>query len=1375
MAKSIISGQQALALDENSPHPYLRRQAAMRTAIRYALDQENGLFPLPAPTGSGKNYCASEVIADILAEGFTDDGKFLKALPHKSADPTDAASEPVGRRYIFAIVPQKDNRRSFAKSIKGALKRKHGKSAAEANALVLDLPSASDGVKEYFLQWKTDKDGRRIRVFDNGKKTCPFKFSKKETNRAAKRKYNSLVDAAKRVHELESNAFTDPKLLDDYLKTLRESEGAMRAFLKECIKDMDPATKAGQLEIISRLWPASRLEGDKPAVIICTPQKLLYPIDRVLAPPIDALSSGISSQTIYIMDEFDHQKSDWLSVLLEAACMHDPIGYVKFFRSRFLSENHPPSPLLRGDEKAWIREYFGWAEVRKKERVSLDDMPKPSEMRSYAAAVEKAYLTARDEVYRTYGKYHLEYELAYGLESAKLSEKEEEEEERTARLFDIDSLCDLVDVNGSKGKKKIAPLTAKPDRSRELHIITPSQGEMPSESFKLRTMLRDSRQAIRMVLALFDRVEERIARLAAPVSTQYARRKSILSQFGFDASQPMIDPTIQIWSARARAKQLLTSTGARESRDISLYTRGVSMVKMEELKDPERRILLNNLSLETLPEAIIADIARFAPILAMSATWSAPSVTNWDCDHLEDVEQVFPADKAGWQKLLAPIERETSNINDEDGALYSRRAHRLQPPAAIADLSAIDEPDPLRPAIEIESAALQAALELGLDEAAAEQAIDILCKFAKDEKADASENDRDPSSKARHSLNRALRYLVAACEWASGALRGDNYAGLLLTQIDLNKKTPMSKTARKLIELAIDSASRAEGAAAAHIAAAAETLYIFNARTWDDEEKGFNALRRRLESGKPGLGVVNLATGSFSKNPQYMLPPEEALPAARRGKAVTLPHGVPCGPTPEMDFDFIYIESPTNRLTCPDPESPSNGKDNEKDKENLEFICEQKQLVHRSELTPFDAERNIRRVLSAPFSLRQQLGLTKLDSSRVEGARIVAQAVGRLSRTHVKSQTVVIALDEQLADNCDFEWLDNLPPTLELLAVREALGCPAPIAASIAAPRPVWANIRLGQPLKAETLAGKAEISNAKARRAHMNLLDKLFDENASERDLAAFDSERDQALRNPLFDWDDNRLPTSELSHTVHTPFPCKGYVYWQENDFAKVRIELPAPGEPDLAAARGRLRTRLREDGKPNEPIQEVSLAEARLGELLSVPIVSEHFAARGYLTNLDATTTGHLTPYIHQCVYKGALGEEALLAILSDYLAPDYRLERGSAQEAERTGDFTVKRADGSSTGVWIDAKHYNLRSYVTGGDEGESDESKFLRKAAENDAKRLIAVNVLADGVADLTKPRAVGASGKIFSVPYLIRDGAVDYENCRRIREWIEEA
>lgn len=115
--------------DDKELAPYLARQKAMREFFERALfapkDQgNNGLYFLGATTGSGKNYTAEQVTADLIAGGWDDSGCFNKCP---------------GRRYLVFVVPGKDNRDNYVASVRKLLVEQ-GMDGDAAQRMVFDLP-----------------------------------------------------------------------------------------------------------------------------------------------------------------------------------------------------------------------------------------------------------------------------------------------------------------------------------------------------------------------------------------------------------------------------------------------------------------------------------------------------------------------------------------------------------------------------------------------------------------------------------------------------------------------------------------------------------------------------------------------------------------------------------------------------------------------------------------------------------------------------------------------------------------------------------------------------------------------------------------------------------------------------------------------------------------------------------------------------------------------------------------------------------------------------------------------------------------------------------------------------------------------------------
>lgn len=529
--------------------------------------------------------------------------------------------------------------------------------------------------------------------------------------------------------------------------------------------------------------------------------------------------------------------------------------------------------------------------------------------------------------------------------------------------------------------------------------------------------------------------------------------------------------------------------------------------------------------------------------------------------------------------------------------------------------------------------------------------------------------------------------------------------------------------------------------------AAKDMVPCFNAAEWD---AGWRGAQKRLELGQPTLMFINLSAGGFSKNLKYKVP--ENL--------CDMVHQVDCGfenadRRPKMDLDFLYIESPTSRLTW-GVEINSN----KFVQQALLGVVEQEELVARGEVPFTQKRRNVRMLLSG---VNKSLPVRDTLSYQVEGARIVAQAVGRLMRTSVKMPCVQVLLDREIANDCNFSFLHDLPMGYELEQV---------VGACAAANNHMTDN-KEHAAVKQQNLAA---FRNNLAKQKHEKLAWKVTSLNAGDEDLTAFDGERDFYLHHFCLPWEDLAQYPERRSTALRMSHAANGYAYAEGGACKVPHFEFPSyDGEPvEQIAARLEDRCHCKE-GLKGATVRQVSQAAARVPELLSIREVRERWSSDGVPTTLQPAATAHMTPYMFQAVYLGELGESAGRAIFEAYYDGRYSLTRGDAAHAETGGDFEVLDAAGNTTGVWIDFKHYRIGAYIAYVRDGReaSDAERFRAKAQKIGAKRLLIVNVLADEAALECVPKALDAEGTVFSVPYMAADGAINLEMMEAIGRAIE--
>ena len=781
-----------------------------------------------------------------------------------------------------------------------------------------------------------------------------------------------------------------------------------------------------------------------------------------------------------------------------------------------------------------------------------------------------------------------------------------------------------------------------------------------------------------------------------------------------------------------------------DAADDSMYARGVDYLVMETTIEHMFTTYLTSHGIERMPEAYLASIAAKAPCVCMSATWSAPTVKNFNLDYLDEVHGVVRKD-AWIGELNQEIVRQTKLFNKQAAKEYDVDIAWVDESKEIAGMVAlaggafggiIVSPD------EVYERAMWFFDGIGVSEGLA---VRLRLKIA----------DRVGVSDAKSiefELKRLSKTLVAVSTWARGVARNEQRAGAVFTTRHMGNHGEFNSLAldlaREIVaELVIRNIKCPEMSYEKSLEAAKDMVPCFNAAEWD---AGWRGAQKRLELGQPTLMFINLSAGGFSKNLKYKVP--ENL--------CDMVHQVDCGfenadRRPKMDLDFLYIESPTSRLTW-GVEINSN----KFVQQALLGVVEQEELVARGEVPFTEKRHNVRLLLSGT---KRNLPVRNTLSYQVEGARIVAQAVGRLMRTSVKMPRVQVMLDREIANDCNFSFLHDLPMGYELEQVVGA--CSA-------------ANNHMADDKDhaADKQQNLAAFKNNLARQKHEKLAWKVTSLNAGMEDLAAFDDERDFYLHHFCLPWEDLASYPARRSTALRMPYATSGYAYAEGGACKVPHFEFPNyDGEPVEQIA-----ARLEEcccynEGFKGAKVRQVSQAAARVPELLSIREVRERWSRDGVPATLQPAATVHMTPYMFQAVYLGELGESAGRAIFEAYYDGRYSLTRGDAAHAETGGDFEVHDAAGNKTGVWIDFKHYRIGAYEAyrrnGGE--TTDAERFKAKAQTVGAKRLLIVNVLADEAALGLRQKPIDDEGMVFSFPYMAADGAISLEMMEAIGRAIE--
>lgn len=1288
--------------------PYRARQKTMRDFFERALfvpkgQDNNGLYFLGATTGSGKNYTAEQVTAGLIAGGWDESGCFNKCP---------------GRRTLVFVVPGKDNRDNYVANVRELLVGQ-GMSSDEAARMVFDIPRTGENI----LHWiETTRGKGAVGVRDI---PCPIEADDESSHRIIKRAWGNAMEIADDLLGILDTRNRLGGVADRLTPVLRDKLSSADASLRWAVShELKNITRG--MEVIPQIWPSALLNDESiPHVIALTPQKLINRIDTVTGAGVVLFNAMAAEKGLFIFDEIDHMKADILSTLTDDPVTFQPDEVLRILDRHF--NGGVVDPLLLGNRDQWMAVYThastsgdhkgSNAERNRVSRASVEE--DAEEIAKDAKKIQKALASCIKEM-------KLRPPFA-------LSDEAKEEQLSGRHLFGSDDI--------SVGDNSANPLRFKLNEGGTRNMIITRGG---SGRQTVSKAVRRARGLVRMVVG-------HLARCATLMDSLYygglsykddLSRKNIIDALGIRNDQTSEK---YFWDSLMLALFFKDRKNDEiDAVDDSMYARGVDYLVMETTIDHMFTTYLTNHGMERMPEAYLASIAAKAPCVCMSATWNAPTIKNFDLDYLDEVHGVVRKD-AWIGELNQEIVRQTKLFNKQAATVYDVDVVWVDESKKLAGMAAvvggaygggIVSPD------EVYEHAVEFFDQIGVSEGLA---VRLRREIA----------DRVRMSDAKNiefELKRLSKTLVAVSAWARGVARSEQQAGAIFTTRHMGNHGEFNSLAldlaREIVaELVIRNVKHPEASYEKSLEEAKDMVPCFNASGW---EEGWRGAQERLKDGEPTLMFINLAAGGFSKNFKYEVP--ESLRSTVRQ--------VDCGfdnaeRHPKMDLDFLYVESPTSRLTWGVDISSKKF-----DQQALLGVVEQEELVTRGEIPFIQKRHRVRTVLAGTGG---KLPVRDTLSYQVEGARIVAQAVGRLMRTSVKMPHVQVMLDREIAGDCDFSFLHDLPMGYEL---EQVVGACAAVNNHMADKKQH----------AAATQQNLAAFRNNLARQKHEKLAWKVTSLDAREEDLAAFDDERDFYLHHFCLPWEDLANYPACKSTALRMPYAASGYAYAEGGACKVPHFEFPCyDGEP-VEQITARLEECCRyNEGFRGAKVRQVSQAAARVPELLSIREVRERWSRDGVPATLQPAATVHMTPYMFQAVYLGELGESAGRAIFEAYYDGRYSLTRGDAAHAETGGDFEVLDAAGNKTGVWIDFKHYRIGAYIAYVRDGReaSDAERFRAKAQKVGAKRLLIVNVLADEAALECVPKALDAEGTVFSVPYMAADGAINVEMMEAVRRAIE--
>ena len=1333
-------------------HPYLRRQRAMRDFFATAAGQDHGLYLLTAVTGAGKNHVAADWAAGVVSRALCGQRDF-------------------DRDYIVVAIPQNNNCDEFRKKVKCRLKDKLAElghpelaSTEACRKAVVRVPSNKNCLKRWLREGE-----KRNELYKPGK-GCPL-LSQGDSEWSDKIQglWDDAVKAFNELRRIEGLGLKRP-LNKDNDDELDKSESKIRRALRDrCLdvaRDGSPLVLADLFDDVAalqRLYPSTILSepSEVPQIVILTPEKLGLPIDTIFGGSLSFYDQSVSSRSLFVFDEFDTLKSSMLRNYAERAMNNQPDDVIRAVGDRMRPGGSNAGGLVRGEVADWERTFA----IAKKELGSAA---------SIGDYKERDALSAAEQVKRSWGR--LRETICAVYEDLRLS-MTLRVDDGDKNLMNIGILLfgnDDIIVESSDGTKRSCSLVVDltdPDaniiksrscdgrgRGSEGHE---DQAEYPMELFLRR--LQGAQGQLMRHLALCSRLHNKVFN-GSPKHNMDRSIRNVVDALGIHSgASGDSDFWVNMVQREVNSRQIAFG----EPGDESVYQRGAGYIFIDNGQDHVGTSYLKENDIPFYPEVQLGNLAAETVVVGMSATCTAPTVKNFSFDYLRDVLGVMPR-VPELDELTEEILEETRKVNaglsgayDVEVGLISKHEPVVEYAGACSGLTATGA---CRSVDDVRPDAVSDARGVYDDDVFVERFLGTHDNGGVRGLFNELVSAVGPKLAALR-VAQLTGYLEAFSHWAKGVTRGEHYAGCLLTprSFAARMETGEIKLLRACAELMVENEMRLgktpEFAGKSlwpddqgpDDASARDFLVFLNAERWDGE---WPDVEDRLASGFPRFLFASFNTAGFSKNLDYRIPEKMMLRELTRREE----RGYR-GRSEEqrVDFDFLFIDNPTNRLSRGPAAGDAEGS---KPAARLYAVAERTELSDgRGEISLGQRKADVKAILAGGY-----VDITRLRSARVEGARVVAQAVGRLSRTTNKMARVEIMLDPKLIGECDFGFLENQAVTYEMQGVLDTVS---------------KAYEEADHETEAMISPNRLAVLDARRRAAHKRKLDAIMRPGSSDAALVEFDREREESLR--AFNCPSASVLAAPFagagrrSLMMKSPYPCVGYAF-ARSDAKGYLIEWASRGEADTHAARRRLASRvsLLKDRGDWGGVREVSQAAARLDQIVSVPAVMNWFEENGYQTAAAADVM-HMTPYEYQCVYLGALGEAAGLAILQDRLSSSWAFTRGEAGKAEIAGDFEVLTAAGEPTGVWIDMKHYLLSAYLRYGagratEDGLGEAERYREKAEKVGAKLVIAVNLLDD-----PETRGLFAElrgERLASVPCLIRDGEVDDQMVRRIDELI---
>jgi len=454
--------------------------------------------------------------------------------------------------------------------------------------------------------------------------------------------------------------------------------------------------------------------------------------------------------------------------------------------------------------------------------------------------------------------------------------------------------------------------------------------------------------------------------------------------------------------------------------------------------------------------------------------------------------------------------------------------------------------------------------------------------------------------------------------------------------------------------------------------------------------KELSVIDERLAEGKRVIAFSTYATIGKGVNIQHVVPAEFSPVTINQYKA-----------DGRMDWPMIHLDAPTNLLPSLKPGEPF-GKDNLKALVQFEYLVLCGALPYAETWNYFSSIFQNR-----PYRHPQHSELYNVT------IREVKQALGRLSRTNMKSPVVHILAEKRLLEIIHFDQTTgdlSIPEYNKLLGEAHKVPGKTP------------------DDYMAEDLANDATNITLETEKKKQNLLRGIFESKTDS--INTYRLLRETLLSMPGTD-DINQVPPALRSAYIRLPV----------SNGVRQPVFFRKVGD--------RVR-QVRFSYGQSTPV-ELSVESSGLPQILCIPEVERHFEDKRYARDFG-NGTYVFSPALFD-IYKGAIGEVAGRVLLDRFCG--VQLTHLPAEHFERF-DYLVA----SNNQVGIDFKHFQVFSLMS------SREYHRLVDAIEEKRiavglSRVFVINILAENEHTSFSIAPLYDYPNITLVPFVLRGGTVD--------------